>query len=710
VAAAAAAALAVLLAAPGPARACGGGDVDVDSITTFDPAVIGDAGEGGLFWDPTTSGIGHGPCEDCAAREMQADWGAFFGPGVPWADWSKILLSASLPQIDALIVAAKGAGAHPPPSGFERNAVLTAVDRRDDVVAALYFVGFARRVEPFAAAPPSPWGEPKQRPAPAGDASALFDNGVKALARAKSPFLRQRYAFQLLRLRFYMHDWPGAVAFLDRNRAPLEGPSQGLKWRAQYYAAGALLKMNERPRANLLLARVHGGWPALAAVAAQDFQPMQQDDWNDTLALASSNKEKVELWRLVGLKLDALAAMEKIAALDPRSPRLALLAVRELNRAEGKPADIANLERLAIKLADRPTTDRRWVFDLVAGHAAALLGDLPTARRRLDRARAAVPGDQLVAAQAAASLALALAPTCKGPNPKCEDELARAMNAVPPGFSRRDVVRWRVRSMLADGYLARGRCLEAELLRTAACAQAPVWSDPHFVEAMLARASAPATAFDRFMLDGAGYNAAGLRDELALLQFRRGELEAAQRSLRQKGVGVTELGTDPFVIHIVDCHDCDHATYAKAPWTRASFVLRMIDLRARAERPGAEGAAAAFALGNGYYNITYFGNARSFLDNTHVQADINEAETWYKRAYQRFSRREDQAQAAFMAAKSELANLLSKQPSNYADETMDKLPIPTTWFPIVRTFADTKYYAEILRECGHYRRWAQHAH
>jgi hypothetical protein len=707
VAVAAAVVAAVLVAAPGAARACGGGDFSADMETTFDPAVLGDKAEEGMFWDPTTTGIGHGACEDCAAHEMQADWGAFLGPGVPWADWSKILLSASLPEIDALIVAMKSDGARPRPHGFERNAVLTATDRRDDLIAALYFVGFARRVEPFAAPPPSSWDGPKERPAPAVDPSALFDSGVKALARAKSPFLRQRYAFQLLRLRFYMRDWPGTVAFLDKNRAALEGPAQSLKWRAQYYVAGALLKMNERPRANLLLARVHAGWPALASVAAQDFQPMQQRDWEGTLALASSVREKVELWRLVGLKLDALAAMEKMTALDPRSPRLALLAVRELNRAEGNQADLAKLERLALRLADRPTTDRPWVFDLVAGHAAALLGDLPTARRRLDRARAAVPGDQAVAEQSAASLALALARTCKAQEPRCEDELAGAIKAMTPGFSRQAVVRERVRSLLADGYLARDRCVEAELLRAGACAQRSVWSDPRFVEAMIARASAPRTAFDRFMLEGAGYNAGGLRDELGLLQFRRGDLEAAQRTFRQKGAGATPLGTDPFVIHIRDCHDCDHATYANAPWTRASFALRIIDLRARAESPGAVGAAAALQLGNGYYNITWFGNARSFFEATHVGADINEAEAWYKRAYQRFPSREDQAQAAFMAAKSELARLLSEQGSNDPDQVAQNLPIPTTWFPIVRTFADTKYYAEILRECGHYRRWAR---
>jgi hypothetical protein len=699
-------ALAIALAVSGPRTtlACSGGDEGPEERTTFDPAVLGDGAEAALFWDPDTRSIGHGICETCAAAEMQGDWRAFFGPGVPWADWSRILLSATLPDIEALIGAMKTPGARPP-RGFEGSAIFRLAGvSRGHAIAALYFVGFARRVEPFAVGSPSLWDEPKVRPTPAVDSRTLLDAGGKALARAELPFLRQRYAFQLVRLRFYAHDWPGVVTFSQDNHSALESPAPSLKWRAQYYVAGALLKMNQRARANLTLARVHARWPALASVTAQDFQPMQQADWQQTLAQATSVQEKVELWRLVGLKLDALPAMEQIVALDPRSPRLALLAVREINRAEATTADLAALERLCGTLADNPVTDRRWLFDLVAGHAAALRGEALEARRRLDRARAARPRDPLVAKQAAASLALALARTCGRPEAKCEDELARDIGQLDAGFSRWNTVRTRVRATLSAGYHARGRCVEAELFGAGACANR--WSEPRFVESMIARVSAPSGAFDRFMIEGAQYKRDDLRTELALLQFQRGDFKTARRQFREKGVGALPLGTDPFVIHILDCHDCDHTAYAKATWTRASFALRMIDLRARAERPGEEGAAAAFELGNGYYNITWFGNARSFLGDTHIKADINEAEKWYRRAFDAFPDREDKAQAAFMAAKSELARLIPPASLTQYDPP-DRVPVPSTWFPIIREFSDTKYYGEILRECGHYRRWAE---
>jgi hypothetical protein len=33
------------------------------------------------------------------------------------------------------------------------------------------------------------------------------------------------------------------------------------------------------------------------------------------------------------------------------------------------------------------------------------------------------------------------------------------------------------------------------------------------------------------------------------------------------------------------------------------------------------------------------------------------------------------------------------------------LPIPTTWFPVLRGMSETQYYKEVLKECGNFRRW-----
>jgi hypothetical protein len=692
------------LAAAPRARACGGGDdYGAAERTTFDPAVIDDPSEAALFYDPDTASVGSGPCAPCAADEMRDDWRAFLGPSVTAEDWKRVLLSATVPELDGLIRALQGKAN--PPAGFEQSSLLKvgAGPERERRIAALYFVGFARRVEPYAAPPPG-WGE--ARPTPVGDPDALQANGEKALQRTQLPFLRQRYAFQLLRLRFYRNDWKGVAAFYEKQRVVLEAPSQNLKWRARHYLAGALAHDGQRAKANLLLARIHAGSPALAPAAALDFRPMEQADWTATLALATSTAERVELWRLVGLKLDALEATRRILALDPGSKRMALLVVRELNRAEvlGNEKDLVELEALARRLADAPTTDRRWIFDLVAGHAAALRGDVAAARPRLDRATKAHPAP-LVEAQTWASLALALSK--KRPDVRTGDELARAMSFVPADFSRRHTVEHAVRVRLGTAYQAAGLCVEARLFGAEDCVAR--WSDPRFVEAMIARVSSASTPFERFMVDGSGYKPEGLRQELALLHFARGELDKASRLIRgPKGNGGAEpLRIDPFAIRIHDCMSCDRAAYAQARWTPASFIARVIELRAQAQRPGEEGAAAALTLGNAYYNISPLGNARGLFEGTHVSVGPTQAEAWYKQAYERFQIRELKVKAAYLAAKAELGRRAVLAPGEVPGpvDPVDHLPIATDWFPIVKKFADTAYHREILRACGTYRRW-----
>ena len=61
---------------------------------------------------------------------------------------------------------------------------------------------------------------------------------------------------------------------------------------------------------------------------------MEDADWRETLRLAQGAHEKAQLWRLVGVRQDGIVAAREIVKLDPRSPLIARLLVRELTRAE----------------------------------------------------------------------------------------------------------------------------------------------------------------------------------------------------------------------------------------------------------------------------------------------------------------------------------------------------------------------------------------
>jgi len=215
---------------------------------------------------------------------------------------------------------------------------------------------------------------------------------------------------------------------------------------------------------------------------------------------------------------------------------------------------------------------------------------------------------------------------------------------------------------------------------------------------MIARTGQSATAFDRLLIGG--ITRPQLQDELFGRYLLLGDFLDAQKIVPAKA---DTLGTDPFVIHIVDCHDCDHEKYATARWTDETFVARLVELQRTAAGKSEAAAQAALELGNALYNLTWSGNARIVLESTRqATRDTRPAERWYKRAFDTSKNRELKAKAAYLAAKAELARLVDAED---AAQQSDVLPVPTTWFPILRGMSETQYYKEVLKECGNFRRW-----
>jgi hypothetical protein len=440
-------------------------------------------------------------------------------------------------------------------------------------------------------------------------------------------------------------------------------------------------------------------------------------------------REKTELWRLVGVRKDGLVAIQEILKLDPKSNLIGLLLVRELAKAESLVADrypwsqkpdpkdilaqrkaYTQLEQIAVGQLAR-NGDRPWLMELIAGHIAAKRGDLATARTRLARAVAGNP-DAKVAAQARASLAVALATTWKLGDPTAETDLATAMAGLDDKFGRLGTVKFEVRRKLSVVYAAAGKLVDAEYLHPGtvdpidyqtgkALNKKPYWEQATFIKEMIARGQRKTTPFERFIIDGS-FTQDQLKLELGLRNMLDGDFAGALANFTK--ANSKKLGTDPFVIHIKDCHDCDHEKYGKSAWDHISLAKRLVELDAKVKLGGEVGAEAALAIGNALYNITYYGNARTATESTHQKTqDTGAALKWYKRAYDLSKNRELKVKAAFMAAKAELGGMMNVQ---QATENYTGGSIPKTWFPVVKQYKNTRYYREILKECGRYASWA----
>ena len=698
----------------------------IEDVTTFDPSIVGDWD--GLAYNPYESGFGGG-CGDCLAKAMLADWTGYL-QGVTPDDWKKVLLTASDAELVSLRARAAGKSTKAP-KGYDTSS-LWKVTAKERVIGAIDVVKLARQVEPFASFEMyDPDGNQKTVQAPPAALGTVARDGMKT----KDPFLVQRFAFQALRIAFYQRDWNAVVAFYDRNTAVLATPSQDLAWRARHYLAGALSRRGTKGRANLELARIGANYKPLAGLAVLEFKPSEDVDFKESLKLAKTIREKTELWQLVGITKDGIVASEEILRLDPKSNLVALLLVRELEKAESRGAEMfdtkpdpkqlaaqkkqyAQIDQLAQSLIARGG-DRPWLMELISGHLAAKRGDLTTARTRINRAIAARPGDAKVASQARASLSVALAASWRLGDGAAETELAAAMAGIDPKFSRVTSVRGEVRGKLAKAYVSAGKLVDAEFL-TPGSADAtddderarntgnriakgkPNWQQRTFLDAMIARAAKKTTPFEKFVVDGS-FKPEDLQFELGLRYLLDGDFVAAQKLLRPTA---KKWGTDPFVIHIRDCHDCDHEKYEKAKWDHANVVDRLIELDAKVKTGGEPGAEAALQIGNVLYNLTYWGNARQATAETHQRTeDASLAMKYYKKAHDLSKNRELKVKAAFLAAKAELGTLLGADSTGAAPAA--GLPLPRTWFPVVKQYANTRYYKEILKECGHFASWAK---
>ncbi|MBN1605091.1 MAG: hypothetical protein JW940_00580, partial [Polyangiaceae bacterium] len=444
-------------------------------------------------------------------------------------------------------------------------------------------------------------------------------------------------------------------------------------------------------------------------------------------------REKTELWRLVGLKMDGLTAMREILKLDPHSNLLGLLAVRELTRVDYSASEMedpkrtaarrkaaAPVERLAAQIADTPGADRPWLMNLVAGHLAARRGDRAAAAARLSRAVAARPGDQRVRDQAWASSLLAQAASYRV-SPSSEAQFAKAANESHPVFGRLDSLRGWLRAELARAYRRAGRLVEAELLAPGSTDARPAatrfsmdrptrpkrWDDPDFLRAAIARASRPVSAFDRWLYSTWGDHVkSDLQQKLGLVYLERGQYAASVRVFRTTDAVAADLGTDPFVVRIRDCHDCDHAAYAAGSWTLASFAARLAQLESKARGSGERAAEASLLLGHALYNLSWYGNARELFNEYYDHRfDVTRAERWYQRAFDLTRQPELKSRAAYGAAKAELGALIERNKNN-----TDVLPVPTRWFTALSSLGDTAYHKEVLAECSHYRRWRSRTH
>lgn len=734
-----------LLGTPGRARATGGEDVD-DYSSFFAPEIIATPEETPFFLTyhalyPSASGEGGVPFSEVEAVNTR-EWSAYFRGKVSEKNLAFLIYKMKLGELDKLIWALEGKRQNLSKESAALKAELEGLGNGAQALPALYYLGFAKRCEPIALRHlgDDAWDAEKLAAAAARDAETaakLLAASQLQLAGVADKFLKERYQFQRLRLMFYTGRCAEAERYYADNIAAFTTESS-IKYRFISTAAGCFYHDKNYGQANYLYSLVFGHFAPLKRSAYLSFRPVEEADWKACLGLARSDRERTVMWQLLGIYADGLAAIEKIYALAPDSNLLPLLLVREVNKAERDlstneslrrggatdaraEAEVVGKKRLALvkRIADEKKALKPYLWQLAVGYLYALKGDAKSALAYLDLADKSVTNtrDADAAAQIRMSRLYVRVRSLKAVDKTLEPYLATELSWLKGSQNPRapELKAWAL-GTLSKLYRQAGDTIRALLLLDDSSAS--LYSSNRRIDALMEFLGRPGKSpFDEYLAGHYGYSKGELLELKAVNELYAGRFKSAAELLSQAGpeLGNQKLRADPFLIHIVDCHDCDFAAKGAGTYTKAAFFNKLLELSTKAERPGSEGAQASFQLANGLYNMSYYGNARDVYGTAHsnfygafpFNLNMQLAEKYYKRALELSADKEFKAKACFMAAKTEQNRYFNAHAKDEGRAPAGPEPVHSpVYFKLLKdSYANTRYYQEIIKECGYFRNY-----
>lgn len=708
------------------ALACAGGDWDGSEGSMFTPHIINQKQSVAFFRTLETPFYDGYDNDRGSAFHTQnsKEWDGFFENKVSPEAINYWLYDASLAQIDQMIFELKGKTANL--DELSRKYSLKTTAPAAKATSFLYYTGFARRNETIAK-PADSW-DSQAAAVPVANIAQQIAGGLNFYAKAADPYLKERYAFQLERLYFFNKEYEKTILFFNENEKFFT-TGNSMKWRSLGYKAAALYRQKKFAESNVLYATIFDRYEPMRKSAYLSFHPLPKAEWEQCLALAKSTHDKEVLWQLKGLYGNEVEAMREILKLNPSSPLADLLLVRAVNIEEwnmesesyeakktGKAYSVnRNLLAFLNETSATIQSPNAAAWHLAAAYLNDMQGDYAQAEIQMKRAEKLKANSPFTKAQ---YHLIAVYGSLKKITDMNEKQETALLNDLKILFSketgaldnfRSNKARTWTRRTLAELYLKKGEAEKAELIFPGIDPRQ--FNTTEHIQKMIAYyEKANPSAFEKLFFEQAFLQKQDYQELLGIRYAQQDKLEEALAALKAAGNKETLYG-NPFTIHIKDCHDCDHAAVQKTKYTKASFVEKMIEMKGIAQNKPAEAAQNYFLVANGFYNMTYFGNARLFYDNRvdntiynyeHAvtpEENSDLALKYYLLALQNTTDKEFKAKCTFMAAKCEQNAFFMNMPANYKGDFKSGAYFAT----LKKDYSATKYYQEIIRECGYFR-------
>ncbi|NRS90278.1 hypothetical protein HNQ02_003216 [Flavobacterium sp. 7E] len=569
----------------------------------------------------------------------------------------------------------------------------------------------------------------------------------KAYQNSSDDFLKNRYWFQLMKAYFYSDDKQKAIDFFDKTSESVV--KNTLYYRALGYYAGVYYGREEYAKSNYLYSKVFDKCPEMRVVTAYSFHPQEETDWNESLALAKNNQEKAALWAIHGYYKEEFKAIAAIFELDPSSEHLNYLLTRLINNQENKISDnykdlsvadnykakLAQMDKsvlsLVQKIAGSKETNKPYLWNIALGYLQSLNGEYAKADKTYDGVASKLPKTPLAEGQLRILRFVNNLNKITKINSSAEKTILKDLNWIYKELPSHTIENLRFNNALSGSktYLAalyKGQ--KNDVMSELFLPTDDFYDNDENLQAMKDFLSkTKKSAIETLAASIYTLKLSDINNFQAVKAAFADDIPEAIAFMEKSDSTQYEvfLG-NPFNGNIKDCHDCEHAAYQRRKFTQMEF-LKIIKEMEENVANNIDVYNNSLLLGNAFYNISHFGNARSFYegpivgygsDPSYFREAIKKMivssvlpKKYYQKAFKAATTKEQKAKCVYLLSKCERNEYYDQMFYSQNMSLWDYYDVGVSssarngFKTLQKEYSDTDYYQEVIAECGSFNKF-----
>ncbi|MBE0539073.1 MAG: hypothetical protein IH620_05125 [Ignavibacterium sp.] len=584
----------------------------------------------------------------------------------------------------------------------------------------------------------------------------LLEKGKLFYQETTDKYLKERYAYQCVRLAHYKKDFNLTIKLFDDLFNSLNFRSIIYYW-ALSHKAGAIRSLGDITYSSYLFSIIFDKCLSRRLIASQNFKSLDASLLYETLDYCKDNHERTAVWFLHAYLTNDFGSMKQLYELEPKSAYLEIILTRAIDKLENDiyeywnrdnrtnwsnqfiRLDYPNFYSFVSSCAKKENTLRPYFWYYAAGYLSLLRHDYDSMKDNFTAAKRLVPKDEPEYNNRIKILEiLAKVDQQKIIDASFEAIIIKDVKWVLDlkKYNSDDAFSWMMKRFSEKYYKQQDTakaqmCLGFRLGKgdypetvspidyRSNPGRAPLDKIIRFVESDYNR-----TAFDKYLIENFIYTKKDLYEIRGTLLLSKYDFENALLwNFSNIKNDLSLLPADPFQMNLNDCHDCDATVLTTKLYTKHSFAKRMLELENEIKSTSKNRAENYFLLANAYYNITYFGNSWMIIDfyRSHYSSDYDpnyldcsKAEEYYLKAITASNDKDFQARCIFMAAKCEQNRFyIDKgffQSRDYYYYYSDCEPNPQIkqenyrmYFKNLKdNYSKTQFYKQALKECKYF--------